>query len=160
MLRVLKRYAAAEDGADVFVDLLLKSGKTGAIDLSLSVYDVGAAVVQMHAEHRVGFLKHPPPKQPFAHLSCAAYKGRVGTSPGTGPFAFTRAAHRTLDFNDEAEAVDFARELHRTLLTIRGESQRKDVAHFICSQLDAGDSEWVSVCSQKTEWEKWARRNR
>lgn len=164
LLRTLKRLVSLEtESTEELVEVEFLSKKTGVPDLELSVYeieDAAAVVTQARTEHQASFLD--PPRDRLAAVSLSGFSDiDLVEEEGGTRFAFTRAAHRSLQLFDAEEVSRVARAVIEERVARRRITDLEDARSFVRERLALGDAEWRALCEDKKRraWATWAREN-
>lgn len=135
--------------------------KQGAPDLNLSVFeieDLPATVVQAHAEHCASAGLDPPSRGARNADVAGLMHDPVVTCEGMSRFAFTRNAHREVQFANADALLEMV-----TRLVDQRDQRRRDVVvgeirAYVRDRLGAADPEWIAFrasSAKRATWDKW-----
>ncbi len=129
----------------------------GAPDLNLSIYefsDEKAMIVQVFAEHFASLLGPKPPNRTHVDLR-GSYRGPVLRIRGSGHFAFTRQAHRDLEFCDMNDILDLIDSVRASLDKSMRRTERSEVEAYIRQRIELHDEEWMALCVSDRRWRRY-----
>jgi hypothetical protein len=128
----------------------------GGLDLRPSVYDLDDTEdhhVRAWAEH----VSRIEPERRGLLIVATPPPGPVVHTPGTGPFAFTRARHRELQLSTESAAISWVRTLQAKSSSHQRKVSLEQARSYAATQLREGDPEWGAAATHPGA-KKWVRK--
>jgi hypothetical protein len=149
LVRVAKRLTNWVDLPKLTIDEFRQNEfhtRDGKPDLRVSVYEIAwtGDCLQTYSEHV--YPIDPTPKGQLTDVGSPACN--VVVVAGSGPFSFTRGAHRELVFADVTSLDAFLTNLQAASINNALAAHaipKKDVFAYAQGRLSAGDAEWVAA---------------
>lgn len=156
LLRALRRKTSLE--AQTVEDLVRQEFlRAGAPDLEVSVYEVeNGEVTQATAEHAASFTA---PGDRVSISMTPPDGAELSYEEGGTCFTFTRERHRSILLFDAAELSAMVAAVFPHMATRVRRTSRSDLGKYVAGRLTAGDSEWVQLCAEKSDWARLAARH-